>query len=223
MALSIKSNMYVILACLHQHWMMICVLKSFCLERLLQLQNQICLWLSWFWIQSEDNGHVFWWSETDYSNLWRNIFFCNINTKKKQNVILSDSTFKFKSNLSLYSLYYAEACSKSAWPISASLHPGNTASFEKMLLWWRAVGSTVSDLTGPRFACQTSRSRDELVTARPTGRFASTQSLPDYPSFQICSLSNLSPLEKCRFFVQLWAFQSALPQQATLRFYQSRF
>ena len=32
---------------------------------------------------------------------------------------------------------------------------------------WLAVGSTVFDLTGPRFEPQTSRSRDERVTARP--------------------------------------------------------
>ena len=31
-----------------------------------------------------------------------------------------------------------------------------------------AFGSTVSDLTGPRFEPQTSRFRDERVTARPT-------------------------------------------------------
>ena len=55
--------------------------------------------------------------------------------------------------------------------MSASLRPGNTAPFEEMLQRWRAVGNTVSDLTGPRFEPQTSRSRDERVTARPTGRF----------------------------------------------------
>ena len=38
-----------------------------------------------------------------------------------------------------------------AWPISASLRPGNTVPFEEMSQWWRAVGNTVSDLTGPRF------------------------------------------------------------------------
>ena len=32
------------------------------------------------------------------------------------------------------------------------------------------VGNTVFDLTGPRFEPQTSRSRDERVTARPTGQ-----------------------------------------------------
>ena len=46
---------------------------------------------------------------------------------------------------------------------------GNTAPFEEMLQQWRVVGNTVSDLTGPRFDLQTSRSRDERVTARPTG------------------------------------------------------
>ena len=38
-----------------------------------------------------------------------------------------------------------------------------------MLQRWRAVGNTVSDLTRPRFKLLTSRSRDERVTARPTG------------------------------------------------------
>ena len=50
--------------------------------------------------------------------------------------------------------------------------PGNTASFEEMLQWWRAVGNAVPDLTGPRFEPQTSRSRDERVTARPTALFS---------------------------------------------------
>ena len=35
---------------------------------------------------------------------------------------------------------------------------------------WRAVGNDESDLTGPRFERQTSRSKDERVTTRPTGR-----------------------------------------------------
>ena len=34
---------------------------------------------------------------------------------------------------------------------------------------WQAIGNTVSDLTGPRFEPQTSRSRGERVTAQPTG------------------------------------------------------
>ena len=37
---------------------------------------------------------------------------------------------------------------------------------------WRAVVNTVSGLTGPRFEPQTSLSREELVTAQPTGRFS---------------------------------------------------
>ena len=62
-------------------------------------------------------------------------------------------------------------CNEFAGTISASLRPGNTAPFEEMSQRWRAVGNTVSDLTGPRFEPQTSRSRDKRVTARPTGRF----------------------------------------------------
>ena len=74
-----------------------------------------------------------------------------------------------KSNLLLYSLQYAEACNELAGPISASLRPGNKTSLEEMSQRCR-VGNTVSDLTGPRFESQTSRSRDERGTARPTGR-----------------------------------------------------
>ena len=37
-----------------------------------------------------------------------------------------------------------------------------------MLQWWRAVGNTVSDLTGQRYEPQTSRSRDDRAAARPT-------------------------------------------------------
>ena len=73
-----------------------------------------------------------------------------------------------KSNLSLYSLFYAEACNEFAMPTSASLRPGNTAAFE-MSQRWRNVGNIVSDLTGPRVEPQTFHSRDERVTARPTG------------------------------------------------------
>ena len=46
-----------------------------------------------------------------------------------------------------------------------SLRPGNTAPFEEMWQWWRAVGDTVSNLIGPRFEPQTLRSRDKCVTA----------------------------------------------------------
>ena len=76
--------------------------------------------------------------------------------------------FCFKSNLSIYSLYYAEACNKLAGPNSASLRPGTTTSFEKMLLRLRVVGNTVTDLIGPRFGPQTPRSRDGRITALPT-------------------------------------------------------
>ena len=62
-----------------------------------------------------------------------------------------------KSNLSVYSLYYAEACNEFAGPIS-SLRPDNTASFEEMIQRWQNVGKTVSDLTGPKFEPQTSSS-----------------------------------------------------------------
>ena len=63
---------------------------------------------------------------------------------------------------------FRDACNEFAGPTSASLRPGNTAFFEKMLRRWRAVGNFVSNLTDPRFEPLTSRSRDERATTRPT-------------------------------------------------------
>ena len=87
-------------------------------------------------------------------------------TGKLTLTLMKRKTVQIKSSLSLYSLDYAKACNELAGPISASLRPGNTAPFEEKLQRWRAVGNTVSDLTGPRFEPQTSHSRDERVTAR---------------------------------------------------------
>ena len=80
-------------------------------------------------------------------------------------MIESEILNSFKLNLSLYSLYYAEASNELAMPIFAPLRLDSTASFEEMSQRWRAVGNTVSDLTGPRFEPRTSHSRDERVTA----------------------------------------------------------
>ena len=43
-----------------------------------------------------------------------------------------------------------------------------TASSEEMSQQWQVIANTVSDLTGQRVEPQTSRSRDERITARPT-------------------------------------------------------
>ena len=67
----------------------------------------------------------------------------------------------------------AEACKELEGPISSSLRLGNTASFEKMSQRWRAVGNTVSNLTGPGFKPRTSRFKDERVTARPANELIS--------------------------------------------------
>ena len=57
--------------------------------------------------------------------------------------------------------------SEFAGPISASLRPGNTASFKEVLQRWQAIGKAVSNLTCPRFEFRASRSKDECITARP--------------------------------------------------------
>ena len=52
-----------------------------------------------------------------------------------------------------------------------AIAPGQHIFFEEMLQRWRAVGNTVADLTGPKLEPQTSRSGDERVATRPTGRW----------------------------------------------------
>ena len=79
------------------------------------------------------------------------------------------------SNLSLYLLYYAEAKDEFAGSISASLRPGSIVPFEKMFQRWQHC--VRFDLPGPRFEARTSRSRDERVTAPPTGRLFSIKDL----------------------------------------------
>ena len=86
---------------------------------------------------------------------------------------------QIESNLSLYSLYHAEACNEFAGPISASLRTGNTAPFEEMSQRWRAIGNTVSDLTGPRFELRTSCSRDKCIRLDQLAYFEN-QVLPRY-------------------------------------------
>ena len=75
----------------------------------------------------------------------------------------------------VYLLYYTEAYKEFAGPICASLRPGNSALCKQMSQRWQMVDNTVSDLTGERFQPQTSRSRDECVTARPIGRLTLNQ------------------------------------------------
>ena len=57
-------------------------------------------------------------------------------------------------------MYYAKACNEFAGPHFPVIAPaGNTAPFEEMPQHWRAIGNTMSDLTGPRFEPQTFRFR----------------------------------------------------------------
>ena len=75
-----------------------------------------------------------------------------------------------QSNLSLYSLYYAEARDELTVSHLPFIAPAvNIASFKEISQRWRVVGKTVFDLTSPRFESQTSRSKDKHVTAQSTG------------------------------------------------------
>ena len=44
-------------------------------------------------------------------------------------------------------------------------------NFEEVSQQWRAVINSVSDLTDKRFESPSSHSKDERVTARPTGKY----------------------------------------------------
>ena len=72
---------------------------------------------------------------------------------------------KIKSNLSLYSLHYVEACNEFTGPFFASLHLRQHSSRNATPLTALCPIRTKN----PRFEPQTYRSRDERVTARPTG------------------------------------------------------
>ena len=69
------------------------------------------------------------------------------------NLILSVTSWilAISNQIFLYTFRITQACNKLAGPISASLRPGNTASFEEMSQRWQAVDNSVFDLTGPRF------------------------------------------------------------------------
>ena len=97
------------------------------------------------------------------------IFFCRICNTKFLKVL------EFRS----YQVFHYTRCNmpkratilRGPIPSGITLRPGSTA-LEEMLKRWRAVGNTVSNFTGLRFELQTSRFRDERVTARATSRWA---------------------------------------------------
>ena len=72
-----------------------------------------------------------------------------------------------------------------------------------MLQRWQAVGNTVSDLIGPRFDPLTSSSRDERVTARPTGRLSSNVVYKIYRSF-LRNQNTIIVLVKKHQFLSAW-------------------
>ena len=96
--------------------------------------------------------------------------FCNSSRWQQTSTYSTVDRYQIKSNLSLFSLYYAEECNESAVPIYASLCPGNTASFKANVAAVASRWQHCVRFDGPRLEPQTSRSTDERVTARPTGR-----------------------------------------------------
>ena len=88
-------------------------------------------------------------------------------------VIQSCSIFNFKSN---QNFYYTRCITPERVTSLRGPTPRYCAQATQLLLkkyysGGIAVDNTVSDLTGPKFEPQTSRSRDERVGARPTGQF----------------------------------------------------
>ena len=86
----------------------------------------------------------------------------------------SGTDFKVNENVYLGNLHYARWVT----PKRVTSLPPNLcvttlrqhSFFRKMSQRWLVVGKTESDLTDPRFEPQISRSRDESITAWPTGR-----------------------------------------------------
>ena len=91
------------------------------------------------------------------------VYYCCAFTKIHGDAVTRRRVKSTKSNLSLYLLYYAEACNELVGLISASLRQGNTAPFEEMLQWWRAAGNTVTNLTGRRFTVADPKGLDRQI------------------------------------------------------------
>ena len=117
-----------------------------------------------------------------------------------------------------------------------SLRPGNTAPFQEMSQRWRVADSTVSDLTGPRFEPQTSRSCEERVNAQPTGRFCVevlvSNSKPGKLNTVLpttsyrCDLSwladsSLAPTDCSKSSKDYWDFRDALSRKSLSFFRQN--
>ena len=140
-------------------------------------------------------------------NFWKNfrvhledIYAAKLNIQKHN----YSNTCPIKSFIILAVL--CEAGGEHAGFISTSLHPGNTAFFEEMSQRWRAVGNTVSNLTGPRFEPLTSHSREECVIFNSTNynvycRVAIITLLNNsWPTFEYCFVlmrSGHRTQEKC--------------------------
>ena len=120
------------------------------------------------WLQEQKGG-----KESGIGQKLR--IYCHYNVEHRED-FMKDEVLELrlqnqiKSNLSLYSLYYTEACNQFAGLIFASLRPGNTAPFEEMPQQWRVIGNTAFDLTDPRLEPQTRRFREKCVTNRTTDR-----------------------------------------------------
>ena len=74
-------------------------------------------------------------NNTDISSVftryvWAIVFLTNLIHLQFLEIVLRETQNQIISNISLYSLYYAEACNEFAGPISESLRPGRTAPFE---------------------------------------------------------------------------------------------
>ena len=136
---------------------------------------------------------IVWWTENHLvdaqSTVYSKIYNSVARKKNKLNMYVFAACPismkpKSKPNLSLYSLYYAEACNEFAGPISASLCPCNTASnFRKNVA---AVASRRQHCA--QFEDQTSHSRDERVTARPIGRSETRSTCLINHSIYFCTL-----------------------------------
>ena len=124
--------------------------------------------------QSASNSHSDNGQQTEPPDL--RILMCsrkgNANLFDLRVCIFMHNRAKSKSNLSLYSLFYTEACNELAGPISSSLLSGNTVTFEEMLQRWRDVGNIAFDLPARDLNLRPSAPETNVLTleSRPSGQ-----------------------------------------------------
>ena len=121
----------------------------------------------------------------------------------------SDESKSIKSFITLAVMYYVEARNEFAEVHFRVIVPtGNTALSEEMLQDGESL-VTLHDLISPRFEPQTFRSKDECVTARPSGYFIKT-------------FLGLNRKKQTKIFIRAFFTLASFLRSGVLRLYEER-